>query len=155
MLENSADQPVAKVSSGDLVIFFNHRGDTMRQLVRSLSLPDGSAGAKPIVDTVCLTEYDAALSLPVGFPAEPERSTLTEVFAEARMPNFKITESERFRHLTYFFDGGSEAQHQFEQQILVPSRKTGRVLDSPNPKALRSPTKYFAASKRPREESLW
>src|SRR5204863_1099235 len=121
VLERSPDVPVTKVKNGDLVIFFNHRGDAMRQLVRSVSVPDLSVGAKPVVDTVCLTEYDTAFNLPAAFTAQPEKNTLTEVLSGSEVPNIKITESERFRHLTYFFDGGADIQRQFEQQLLVPA----------------------------------
>jgi 2,3-bisphosphoglycerate-independent phosphoglycerate mutase len=125
VLEQAPDVPVAKVKTGDLAVFFNHRGDTMRQLVRSLSVPDQSSGAKPIVDTVCLTEYDAAFDLPVAFRPEIEKNTLTEMLSASEIPNFKVTETERFRHLTHFFDGGSDTQHQFEQHVLVPASKDG------------------------------
>lgn len=131
VLERAPDEPVARVKNGDLVIFFNHRGDTMRQLVRSLSIPDESIGAKPLVDTVCLTEYDAAFQLPVAFPPEAEKNALTEVLARHEIPEFKITESERFRHLTYFFDGGADAQTQFEQQVLLPASKNGLRYGQP------------------------
>src|SRR5437667_8746387 len=107
VLERAPDVPVAKVKTGDLTVFFNYRGDTMRQLVRSLSVPDESSAAKPIVDTVCLTEYDAAFDLPVAFRPETERNTLTDVLSVSGIPDFKVTETERFRHLTHFFDGGS------------------------------------------------
>ena len=104
-------------------MFFNHRADAMLQLVRSVSLPDESAGAKPVVDTVCLAEYDPGFGLPAAFSSAAEKNTLTAILSDAELPNFKITESSRFRHLTHFFDGGAELQTQFEQQILVPGLK--------------------------------
>jgi 2,3-bisphosphoglycerate-independent phosphoglycerate mutase len=131
ILERSPDEPVARIKNGDLVVFFNHRGDTMRQLVRSVAVPDHSAGSKPIVDAVCLTEYDAGLDLPVAFEAETERNALSEVLSTFEMPSFKITESERFRHLTHFFDGGRDTQHQYEQQVLVPAAKNSLRFGQP------------------------
>lgn len=119
IVEMAPDVPVAKVKNGDLVVFFNHRGEAMRQLVRSLCVPEGASGAKPAIETVCLTEYDAAFDLPVAFGHEPEMNTLTDVLADLEIPNMKITESARLPHLTYFFDGGAESQRQFEQEILV------------------------------------
>jgi len=145
VLERSPDVPVTKIKNGDLVIFFNHRGDTMRQLVRSVSVPDQSAGAKPIVDTVCMTEYDAAFNLPVAFAAEPEKNTLTEVLSGSEVPNVKITETERFRHLTYFFDGGAETQRQFEQQVLVPASKDGLRYGQPESESFKITDKILRA----------
>mgnify|MGYP000259330969 CR=1 FL=1 len=107
VLEKQMDVPVATVKNGDLVIFFNHRGDAIRQLVRSLSVADGSGGAKPVIETVCLTEYDPAFGLPCAFTAESERNSLAEVLKLNDIPHTKITETSRTQHLTYFFDGGN------------------------------------------------
>lgn len=121
IIEKSLDVPVAKVRSGDLVVFFNHRADTMRQLARSLCVPEGASGAKPVVYTVCLTEYDPAFNLPAAFRQEAERNTLTGILSGFEIPSVKITESSRITHLTNLFDGGSDIQNQAEQQIFVPA----------------------------------
>ena len=121
IIETAPDVPVAKVKNGDLVVFFNHRADTMRQLVRSLCVPEGESGAKPTVETVCLTEYDPAFNLPAAFRQEPEKNTLTDILAGLEIPNIKITETARYPHLTHFFNGGADSQQQFEEQILVTS----------------------------------
>jgi len=129
VIEKEPDVPVTMVKNGDLVVFFNHRPDTMRQLVRSLCVPDASGGAKPSVETVCLTEYDRTLNLPAAFRQEPEKNTLAEVLSAREIPNIKITESSRYPHLTYFFDGGAYQQDDFEQQILVgPQLTTADLL---------------------------
>lgn len=119
VVETAPDVPVTTVSNGDLVVFFNHRPETMRQLVRSLCIPEGTSGAKPVVDTVCLTEYDRAFNLPAAFRKEPEKNTLTEVLSGLDIPNIKITEPARGTHLTHFFDGGAEATQAVEQEIIV------------------------------------
>lgn len=119
VLESAPDVPVAKVGHGDLVVFFNHRSETMRQLVRSLCVAEGASGAKPMVETVCLTEYDPGYGLPVAFPREPERNTLADVLSTSQIPNTKITESARLPHMSFFFDGGTDAKHPLEQEILV------------------------------------
>lgn len=123
VIEKELDRPVATVKNGDLVIFFNHRGDAIRQLVRSLCVADGMGGAKPVVDTVCLTEYDPAFNLPAAFTGEPERNTLTQVLGDLEIPHTRITESARASHLTHFFDGGAEAGSL--DQVIVTD------LDSP------------------------
>ncbi len=123
IIESSPDTAVAKVKSDDLVVFFNHRADGMRQLVRSLCIADESASIKPVVDTVCLTEYDRAFNLPAAFRQTPEKGTLTEVLCANEILNHKITESARFQHLTHFFDGGADSTQPFEEQILIPQKR--------------------------------
>lgn len=93
VIEQSPDVPVAAVKNDDLVVFFNHRPDTMRQLVRSLCVPEGTSGAKPAVDTVCLIEYDRGFNLPAAFRQEPEKNSLTEYLSTLEMPSIKITET--------------------------------------------------------------
>ena len=125
VIEKDHDVPVATIKNDDLVVFFNHRPDGMRQLVRSLCVPDETISVKPIVDTVCLTEYDRAFNLPAAFRQIPEKQTLTEVLSASEIQNFRITESSRFQHITHFFDGGADSQQVFEQQVLVPGAKVG------------------------------
>lgn len=131
IMESSPGTPVARVKTGDVLVFFNHRADGIRQLVRSISVPDGAAGSKPIVDTVCLTEYDAGFDLPAAFKPEPVKNTLTQLLSQHELQSFKITESGRFHHLTHLFDGGSDVQRQFEHQILVPCLKDGPRFGQP------------------------
>ncbi|MFT3746393.1 MAG: 2,3-bisphosphoglycerate-independent phosphoglycerate mutase [Pyrinomonadaceae bacterium] len=129
IIETAPDVPMTTVKSGDLVVFFNHRPDTMRQLVRSLCIPEGASGAKPVVDTVCLTEYDRGFNLPSAFRKEPEANTLTDVLSGLQIPNIKITETSRAPHLTYFFDGGGEAAQPAEQELIVsPLIQTAEVF---------------------------
>lgn len=143
VLEKAPNEPMTTIKTGDLVVFFNHRADAMLQLVRSVSVPDESVGAKPIVDTVCLTEYDPGFGLPAAFRSEAEKNTLTGVLSEIEIPNFKITESARFRHLTHIFDGGAESHTQFEQQILVPALKDGPRYGQPESESFKITDKFL------------
>lgn len=131
VIEGEPDKPLATVKNGDLVIFFNHRADGMRQLVRSLCVPEGEAASKPDVDTVCLTEYDRAFNLPSAFRQEPEKNTLTEVLSRSRIVNVKITETARFPQLTTVFSGGSDEPQQFEEQVLVPGTTASAADHAP------------------------
>ena len=121
VLESAPDTPVATIKDGDTVIFFNHRPDGIRQLVRSIAVPDSASLGKPEVKAVCLTEYDRGFNLPVAFPTEMNANVLSEVLADAGIPSLKITQTERFSHLTYFFNGGDEIQQPNEQHILMPT----------------------------------
>jgi 2,3-bisphosphoglycerate-independent phosphoglycerate mutase len=121
------EAPVATVKDGDLLVFFNHRPETMRQLVRSLCLPDAESNGKPEVETVCLTEYDRAFNLPAAFRQEPEKNTLVDVLCELQIPNIKITEDARLAHLTYFFNGGADTQQQFEEQVVLQTASSAHL----------------------------
>lgn len=119
-------EPVARVKNNDVVIFFNHRADRMRQLVKAVAVSDSgefTTYGKPKIETVCLTEYDRAFNLPVAFRAETETNALAKVFAENGVLNCRISETEKYAHLTYFLNGGAETEHACEQRIFVSSLK--------------------------------
>lgn len=119
VLEREPGVPVASVADGDVVVFFNHRADTMRQLARSLAVPDvGFSPAKPRVEAICLTEYDHSFNLPVAFPPKAEGNVVGEVLAAHRVANYRIAGVDRFPHVTGFFNGGSEASL-FECDIQI------------------------------------
>lgn len=124
IIENEAGQPVANVKNGDVVIFFNHRPAQMRQIVQALAVFEGENLKKPDIHAVCLTEYDRTFNLPIAFRQENENKVLAEVFAENGILNCRITETERYPHLTYFFNGGIEREHPCERRVLVNSPKT-------------------------------
>ena len=123
VIESEPDKPVAKIQDGDTVIFFNHRSDTMRQLVRTLAVPDAGsiASSKPKIEVVCLTEYERSFQLPVAFPPESGGSTMHSVFTEFGIPNFRISESDRFPHVTTFLNGGIDQPNQFQRNLNVPA----------------------------------
>lgn len=127
VVELAPDLPVATVKNGDLVVFFNHRADAMRQLTRSLCVPEGTSGAKPIVETVCLTEYDPGFNLPVAFRKEPERNSLTGVLAGSDVPSFRITEAVRAPHVTHFFDGGDNRAVS-DQEIILQGNAAAELM---------------------------
>lgn len=123
IIEKSTGVPVATIAGGDVVIFFNHRADTMRQLTRSLAVPDiGSSSAKPVVEAICLTEYDNSFNLPVAFTSEKEINVLGEIFADRRIANYRIADGERFPHVTHFFNAGEDAtQFECDSQVDLPA----------------------------------
>jgi len=130
ILESSTDTPVAKIRNGDLVVFFNHRAETMRQLVRSLCIQEGASGARPIVETVCLTEYDSAYNLPTAFRQESEKNSLSEILSDLAIPIVRITETVRASHLTYFFDGSVDSADFGEHHFLSSQSATETAPES-------------------------
>jgi 2,3-bisphosphoglycerate-independent phosphoglycerate mutase len=134
VLEETAGVPVATIKSGDVVIFFNHRGDRMRQLVKSLAVREETDIAslnKPLVETVCLTEYDRSFNLPVAFRSDEEPNVLAQVFADRGILNSRVTETEKYPHLTYYFNGGVELEHPCEHRALIPSPKLTQIESQP------------------------
>jgi 2,3-bisphosphoglycerate-independent phosphoglycerate mutase len=125
VIEEKPGIPLTTVKDGDTVIFFNHRGDRMRQLVKALSITEDDAGniEKPKIDTICLTEYDRTFGLSVAFPLQEEINVLAQVFAREGVLNCRLTETEKYAHVTYFFNGGVEVEHPCEQRVLIQSPK--------------------------------
>lgn len=123
IIEKDTGVPVASVRDGDVVIFFNHRADTMRQLTRSLAVPDiGTASAKPVIEAVCLTEYDHSFNLPVAFPPETEGNALGHVLAGRKIANYRISGADRFPHVTHFFNAGANASpYECNAQVDLPA----------------------------------
>ncbi len=120
-----------QVHDGDPVIHANFRADRARQLVHALALPafDGfdrtSAGGRfaprnPFV--VTMTAYEEGLPVEVAFPPEAARS-LSQAFAEAGWTQFHVAETEKYAHVTYFFNGGVETPYPGEDRRLIPSPK--------------------------------
>ena len=124
IVENGA--PVAPVREGDVVICFNYRSDRMRQIVRTLIDPsfDGFDRAKaPKVTVTTLTQYDPTFGVPVAFPPQSMAQILAEVLSENGRTMLKTAETEKYPHVTYFFNGGNETPCRGEDRILVPSQK--------------------------------
>lgn len=124
IIESEPGVPMTTVNHGDLVVFFNHRADTMRQLVRSLAVPDHGlvmAAAKPNIEAVCLTEYDRAFGLPVAFEQQAEPNGLAAVFTERGISNYRISETDRFSHVTKILNCGFDGGGQLEKHIEVAS----------------------------------
>jgi 2,3-bisphosphoglycerate-independent phosphoglycerate mutase len=118
------DRPVGPISEGDSVLFFNFRADRARQLTRALTQEDFDRFPRPErlgLTFVCMTSYDASFSLPVAFPAQARNNLLADIFASRGIRNLRIAETEKYAHVTYFFNGGVEKVFPGESRILVPS----------------------------------
>ena len=124
-------QPVAQVSDGDAVIFFNFRGDRPRQLTRAFVMKDfdGFDRGAPLQDLyfVTLAEYEKNVPVVVAFPPEslddPIETSLAQVVSELGMRQLHVAETEKYAHVTYFINGGREEPFPGEERVLVPSLK--------------------------------
>jgi 2,3-bisphosphoglycerate-independent phosphoglycerate mutase len=116
--------PVGSIEDGDSVVFFNFRADRARQLTRAFTDPDFrefDRGGRPDVNLVCFTEYKKEFDLPVAFPTPTLERILAAAWADAGVRNLRLAETEKYAHVTYFFNGGLEAPFPGEERLLVPS----------------------------------
>ncbi|HAR63335.1 MAG: 2,3-bisphosphoglycerate-independent phosphoglycerate mutase [Candidatus Margulisiibacteriota bacterium] len=120
------NSPVATINNHDSVIFFNFRPDRARQL-SYIFLDQSFDGFKrtPIhqLHYVCMTEYDKKIIAPVAFKPIRLNNVLAEVLANNNKKQLHIAETEKYAHVTFFFNGGVEKQYQGEERILIPSPK--------------------------------
>lgn len=127
VIENSDGRPLATIASGDVVIFFNFRADRAREITRAFvddDFPGFDRGsARPQVHWVCFTQYDATIDAPVAFKPERPDKTLGQVLSENGKSQLHIAETEKYAHVTFFFNGGVEEPNQGEDRILIPSPK--------------------------------
>ncbi|MBQ7760398.1 MAG: 2,3-bisphosphoglycerate-independent phosphoglycerate mutase, partial [Acidaminococcaceae bacterium] len=117
----------AKITSGDGIIFFNFRPDRARQITRALNDVEFPHFERPAtalpVNYVCMTQYDATIDAPVAYPPESIDDTLGQVLAKQGMHQLRIAETEKYAHVTFFFNGGVEEPNINEERILIASPK--------------------------------
>ena len=121
------------IDDGDGVIFFNFRADRAREITRALVLTDFPGFSRnkipKLVDYVCLTEYDENFDLPVAFPSETYPDILAEVVSKAGLKQLRIAETEKYAHVTFFFNGGVERAWPGEDRVLIPSPRDVATYD--------------------------
>src|SRR5713101_8002107 len=108
-IANDTGEPVGTIRDGDAVIFFNFRPDRARQLTRALAIAgfdEFPIPNRPAIDFVCFSVYDVTFPLAVAFPPRKHENILADVFARFSVENFRLAETEKYAHVTYFFNGG-------------------------------------------------
>ena len=140
---DKSGQPLATIRDEDACICFNFRADRVRQITRALARNSGLnatggtdlPGAADLDATIprdrvprnlhyiCMTQYDKNFSLPVVIPAESMANILANVMGNQKMRNLRVAETEKYAHVTYFFNGGIEQPFPGEERVLVPSQK--------------------------------
>lgn len=118
-------KPVGRISDGDGVFFFNFRADRARELTMAFAQDDFSGFPRPkrpkLGGYVTMTEYEHSFNLPVAFPPQDILGTLGEVVSLAGLPQLRLAETEKYAHVTYFFNCGREDPFPGEERILIPS----------------------------------
>ncbi len=130
----AGDKPVATIKDNDAVIFFNFRPDRARQITKSLILPGFNKFPVNYMQNiffVSMTEYEKDLPLQVAFPPEVIDTSLAKVISEAGLSQLHIAETEKYAHVTYFFNGGQEKSYPKEDHVLIPSPKVSSYDQKP------------------------
>lgn len=119
-------KPVATVKDNDAFIFFNFRADRARQITRALGLDGFDKFQRPEEHPrdlfyVCMTEYDESFDLPIAFPPATIDKLFAEVLSSNNLRQLRIAETEKYAHVTFFFNGGEEQKFEGEDRKLIPS----------------------------------
>ena len=140
---DSSGKPNSVIRDGDTVINFNFRADRARQITRCLARESGltAQGGRDLPDAealdatiprdrvpknlkyICMTQYDQKFTLPYVVPPDSMKNILANVMAEHQLRNLRVAETEKYAHVTYFFNGGVEKPFPGEDRVLVPSQK--------------------------------
>ena len=150
----------ARIRPSDSVVCFNFRPDRMRQITRALAEPGfgegaealpgwaGRGGAPPVARFVTLTRYEEDWSYPVVFAPEHPATTLPEVLESAGASQLHVAETEKYPHVTYFFNGGDEAPLAGERREMVPSPRDVPTYDYRPQMSAREAAHAFVAAWR-------
>ncbi|MHC4655165.1 MAG: 2,3-bisphosphoglycerate-independent phosphoglycerate mutase [Planctomycetota bacterium] len=122
---NSDNEPIAPIEDGDGVVFFNFRGDRPREITRAFvdaDFKEFARPAKPDIHYVCMTEYDATLPAQVAFPKLPKmKNILGAYWGSLGLKQFRCAETEKYAHVTFFFNDYTEKPFRGEDRQIVPS----------------------------------
>ncbi len=125
--------PEGLISDGDGVIFFNFRADRARELTRAVTEKNFKEFPRPrridLAAFVTLTQYDEKFELPVAYQPRELRQILGQVVSEHGIRQLRIAETEKYAHVTYFFNGGEEKEFPGEQRIMIPSPRDVATYD--------------------------
>ncbi|KAF0219839.1 MAG: hypothetical protein FD167_5081 [bacterium] len=126
IITKEANTPIGSIEDGDSVVFFNFRADRAREITHALTDADFTGfkrSTAPKIHYVCMTQYDATFPLPIAFSPQHVNHILAEVLAEHNLRNLRIAETEKYAHVTFFFNGGVEEAFPGEKRVLIPSPK--------------------------------
>jgi len=121
------------ITDGDAVIFFNFRADRARQITRAMTVEgfDGFHRKKvpALASYTCMSLYQESFNLPLAFGPQHHDEILGQVVSKAGLPQLRIAETEKYAHVTYFFNGGEESPFELEERCLIPSPREFPTYD--------------------------
>ncbi|WP_099190871.1 2,3-bisphosphoglycerate-independent phosphoglycerate mutase [Tepidibacter mesophilus] len=124
ILENN--KPIAKIQENDSIVFFNFRPDRARQITKSIASREFDGFKRDYIDTVfvCMTQYDVTIKeVNVAFKPQKLINTLGQYLSSKGIKQLRIAETEKYAHVTFFFNGGVEEPNEGEERCLIPSPK--------------------------------
>ncbi len=125
-------EPVGALRDGDAVMFFNFRADRAREMTRALAVADFrefDRGGLKLGVYLCMSQYDETFSLPVAFAPEQPSHIFPQLVSEAGWRQLRTAETEKYAHVTFFFNGGRELVFAGEDRLLVPSPRDVKTYD--------------------------
>jgi len=135
-----ANQPSITINDGDVVIFMNYRADRAREITRAFIDPKFTGFPREkypaLASFVSLTEYDITLKTQIAFPPESLSNILSVILSQQGLQQLRIAETEKYAHITFFFNGGVEAPFPGEERVLIPSPKVATYDLKPEMSAL-------------------
>lgn len=152
VLVDDDGQPVGTVENGDAIVFFNFRADRVRELCHAFADKDFDGfdvGNRPaIMELVTMTEYEADFDFPIAFPSVTLTHILGEEISRHNLHQLRIAETEKYAHVTYFFNGGLEEPFAGEDRILIESPRDVATYDlKPEMSAVEVTDQLLAAMK--------
>ena len=154
----NGEGPAATIEKNDSVIFFNFRPDRAREITRALvdSEFDGFETKKDLnLYYVCFTNYDETMpNVHIAFKKEPLKNTFGEYISNKGYTQLRIAETEKYAHVTFFFNGGEEKQYEGEDRILVPSPKVETYDMKPEMSAYEVTEKVLEAIKSDKYDAI-
>jgi 2,3-bisphosphoglycerate-independent phosphoglycerate mutase len=150
VVADGGGKPVARVRDGDAILFFNFRADRAREITRAFTqegFQDFDARDRPRLSAyVCMTQYDETFTLPVAFGPDQPTEIFPEIVSRAGLAQLRCAETEKYAHVTFFFNGGREVVFPGEDRILVPSPRDVKTYDEKPEMSAREVTDKLVAA---------
>lgn len=157
VITNKNGEPIATIKNNDSVIFYNFRPDRAREITRSLVDKDFDGFKTEDLNLyfVCMTPYDETMpNVEVAFRKEEIKNTFGEYISKKGLKQLRIAETEKYAHVTFFFNGGEEKQYEGEDRILVPSPKVETYDLKPEMSAIEVTDKVIEAIKSEKYDAI-
>jgi 2,3-bisphosphoglycerate-independent phosphoglycerate mutase len=150
VIVNGDGKPVGPARDGDAVLFFNFRADRAREITRALADPgfkEFDRGHAPRLSAyVCMTDYDKTFPYPVAYAPQDLTEIFPEIVSHAGLKQLRCAETEKYAHVTFFFNGGRETVFPGEDRILVPSPRDVKTYDEKPEMSAREVTDKLVAA---------
>ena len=149
VIEKTKGKPVAKIKEDDVFICFNFRKDRAKQIIKAFVLNDFKEfeNINPIkkIKVICFTEYEAGLPVDIVFTSQKITSRVGEEIEKANLSQLRIAETEKFAHVTYFFDGGKKINYKNQKKVHILSKKVSSYAKLPEMSAQEVTNKIIEA----------